>query len=331
MANIFDIARASGVSRSTVSRVINNQPNVKQEKIDAVHAAIEKLHYTPSAAARALAKRKTNTIGVVVKELSDTFYSELIKNIHYIADSLGYGALYCNRNSFTLTKINYLETFSQQVDGYIFIGEYTVTSEELNRLVKAGNKVITIGFDFEIEGVTTVTVDNYQAIVNLMNHLVHKGHRKIMHLSAEEKTVEFAQRIKGYQDVIKEKELSYEKVVYVDYDIESSYELGLNMADELLEKQITAVVCANDTMATGLMDGLITKGVKIPDDVAVVGFDDVAVRRITKNYLPMLTTVAQPHTKMAEYAVKKFVELVDHNEPPSEKVFQCAFIQRESC
>lgn len=331
MANIFDIARESGVSRSTVSRVINNQPGVKAEKREAVQKAIEKLHYTPSAAARALAKSKTDTIAVVVKELSDPFYSEFIRHIHYISDHHGYGAIYCHRNNNTHAKVDYLTLLNGQVDGYIFIGEYTATKEELTKLVKSGNVVETIGFDMGVEGVSSITVDNEQGVEDVMDHLVEVGHTNIVYVDAEEDTVEFAQRRLGYKEKIEAYNLDYSRVEVFGYDGDEAFDKASHIAKTLLDEGVTSVVCFNDKIATCFMDGLISAGVKVPEQISVVGFDDVTIRRISNNYIPTLTTVAQPHTDMAEHAVARFVESIEDKKKVTNKVFKCKLVIRESC
>jgi DNA-binding LacI/PurR family transcriptional regulator len=330
MANIFDIAREAGVSRSTVSRVINNQPNVKYEKRIKVKEAIKRLNFTPNAAARMLALKKTYTIGVVVKELGDVFYASFIHNIHYIADSYGYGAFYCNRNSTIQSEVNYLERLNKQVDGYIFIGEKTVSKEELEVLARSGEIVITIGFDLGVENVTTITIDNYEATYGAVEKLIEQGHRNIVYINAEEETVESSLRQSAYEDVINKYELNYSRVERIDYLSDSAYNLGMELADDLKKEKVTAIICFNDTLATGLTDGLITKGVSVPEDISVVGFDDVAVRRITSNNLPALTTISQPQQRMAEFAVRHFIKRVDDDQHHYHEKFKCVYVERES-
>jgi len=131
MPNIYDVAKEAGVSRSTVSRVINNQKSVKDDKRERVLEAIKKLNYTPNATARALAMNKTNTIGVIARELTEAFNAEFIAGIHDEADAMHYGVIFCMRTNYDKANINYIDFLNKKVDGIIFIGEETVSTEEL--------------------------------------------------------------------------------------------------------------------------------------------------------------------------------------------------------
>ena len=243
MPNIYDVAREAGVSRSTVSRVINNQKSVKDDKRERVLEAIKKLNYTPNATARALAMNKTNTIGVIARQLTETFNAEFIAGIHDAADLNNYGVVFCMRTLYDKSNINYIDFLNKKVDGFIFIGEETVTAEELESLALSEIPVIAMEFEHPVEPVTYVTVDNYDVTYESVKYLYDLGHRKIVNFSADDITQEKDLRNKAYSDVVDRYELDYKKIYEVPSDIKDSHDIVKKIIPEILQAGVTAAFC----------------------------------------------------------------------------------------
>lgn len=329
MPNVFDIAKEAGVSKSTVSRVVNNQSGVTPDKRKRVLDAVEKLHYTPNAMARGLVLKKTNTIGVVVRELSNSFYAEYIKNIHYNADHKGYGALYCNRNNYVESNIDYLAFLNKTVDGFIFLGEGTVSQTELQALVNRNYPVIVIQAHLNVPHVTYIHVDNFEATYQSVAYLVELGHQKIVNFSGP-KDFEFMERNKGYSQAVKDFKLPYEKTYYLDYHMSSAYKLAIEIAPMLRAEKITAAVCSNNILAVGAIDGLIDSGMNVPEDFSVIGFDDIVYAEATNNKIPPITSVKQPQCDITVYSLEKLLYMMEHGCGDYSKDFKCELMVRKS-
>lgn len=329
MPNVFDIAREAGVSKSTVSRVINNQVGVNKDKRKRVLDAIEKLNYSPNAMARGLVLKKTNTIGVIVRELSNSFYSEFIKNIHYNADEKGYGALYCNRNSYVESNIDYLSSLNKKVDGYIFIGEGTVSQNELTTLVNSNYPSIVIQAKLDVPGVTYIQIDNYEATYKAVKYLVELGHKKIIYFCGP-KDFELLERTRGYSQGLKDANLGFERIFYTDYFMSSAYKLTKNLVQYIKEEGITAALCSNNIVATGVIDGLLDSQIRVPEDFSVIGFDDIVNAEITNNNIPAITSVKQPQLEITLYALEKLLYMIEHGCDDYCKNFECQLMIRKS-
>ncbi|MFA9398437.1 MAG: LacI family DNA-binding transcriptional regulator [Clostridiaceae bacterium] len=329
MANLYDIAKVAGVSKSTVSRVINDQPGVKEDKRLKIQETIKKLNYKPNALARSLVLQKTHTIGIIVRELSNNFYSEYIRNLHHIADSMGYGALYCNRTSYEESNIDYLEFLNKKVDGFIFLGEGTVTKEELESLVLSKYPLVVIQSMLDVQDVTYININNYRAYYEAVEYLIKLGHRKIINISGP-LDKEFVERNKGYSEAVTMHNLDYEITYYLDYFMESAYELALKIAPSIRNEKITAAVCSNNILATGFIDGLIDSGIKVPEEFSVIGFDDIVAAEVTHNNIPAITSVKQPQKDISEYAVGKLMQMMEQGIGEYSKDFSCKLKIRNS-
>lgn len=331
MANIYDIAKEAGVSKSTVSRVINNKESVSEEKREKVLEVIKRLNYKPNSAARRLGLKKTNTIGVLVSDLSDNFYSEYVRNINDIfTNKLHYGALYCTNNEETSGEVNYLELLNKSVDGYIFLGERSVSLEDLKVLQNDNEPFVGIGINETLENATLLDIDNHDATYEAVKYLHKLNHRRIGYLYPRVHRKEFYNRYEGYKDALKKFDLDYEKQFVTGFLFDEAYESAGEIAKAIEEENLTAIVCYNDTSAMGIIDGLIDLGYTIPDDLSVIGYDDIDFFTKTNNPIPPLTTLRQPNKEMAEYGVNALYNMIQKKEKAPSKIFHCELITRSS-
>lgn len=334
MYNIYDVAKKAGVSRSTVSRVINNQESVKDEKRDRVLEAIKELNYTPNATARALAMNKTNTIGVIARELTESFNAKFIDGIHSYADQMHYGVIFCIRSNTNVSNINYIDFLNKKVDGLIFIGQDTVSEDELISLAKSEIPVVAMEIEYPVDNITFITVNNRDSAYKAVEHLCKLGHKNIVNITAEDNTQERTARNQGYKDGLKDHGLTYEQSYELPYNFFEARHIAKSILPKLIEDKVTAAFCYNNEIAAALCEVLILNGYEIPKDFSVVGFDDIHYTNLAEISYPELTSFSQPQRDMAVYAISTVLQLIDRNkgEPikSKSKEFKCKLMIHES-
>lgn len=330
MVNIYDVAREAGVSRSTVSRVLNNHSGVNEETRQKVLDVMERLSYQPNTNARSLASRETKMIGVITKHIGNTFYADFMKNIHISAEGLGYGTLFCFSNPNNPDSTDYSRALIGKVDGILFVGEKTVSREQLKRLEKSHIPMAIIENEETKHAIISVNIDNFEAAYNATEYLLLLGHRKIAHISGNDSFFELRERARGYKAAFKKNSIPID---------ESLIQFGRWSAAETMKKthllfeqhpDLTAAFCANDIIAAGAVQAAVARGLKVPEDFSVVGFDDMIIPELIPYQLPSITTVRQPKKQMAEYAVKALVDWIETGIISEDKVFQTEFVIRNS-
>jgi len=326
LVTIVDVAKMAGVSRSTVSRVLNNRKEVKKETRVRVQEAISKLNYAPNVTAQALASQATKTIGVVSFGMK-SFYSSFMDGIYYYADELGYGTIFGVNNPVNKTKINYLNMMNGRVDGIIFLGE-TVTHQELLRLLESNYAVVLIENDIRFPGLINVNIDNYHGAYQATKYLINLGHEKIGHIMGDPNSAGATERLHGYSQALEDHHLETNaNLIKVGNYL---FDQGYTAAIDLLKENPTAVFCANDNMAIAFIKAAGEEGLKVPEDISIVGFDDVYDQELIIKNMPLLTTIRQPYQEMAKYAVKALIHLITHKEALGNKVFKGELIIRQS-
>lgn len=335
MANIYDIAKEAHVSRSTVSRVINNHPSVSEAKRLRVLEAIEKLKYTPSATARALATNKTNTIGVISRELAHSFYDEFINSIHYGADNRNYGVLYTMRNPAMHANIDFSMVLHKKVDGYMLVGEGTASKEEIEDLGHNGIPVVSYEFYYELENGLFININNKKSAYDAVAYLYKLKHEKIIHITYENHLQEMCLREEGFFEAVEELEIQGAKVFDVPFkpvDIHSQCQSIINY---IRGHQITAAFCANNIIASVFIEVLIEHGYSIPEDFSIIGFDDTPAERplhISRQKIPEITSIKQPQKEMAAYGINALIGAIEEGQPieTGNVFFDCDMIIRNT-
>ncbi len=305
-AKISDVAKLAGVSTATVSRIINNLSGFSEETRIRVEDAIRELGYKPNAVARGLVSSRTHTIGVLLPCLSSRYSSQLIHGIETEAHKRGYSVIICNTDRNGERTLEYLRILSEKrVEGIIFASEWV--KEEYGRyMLDLSIPVVLISTYSDHFPFPFVRVDDKQAAYTSCKYLLDKGHRKIGFISGSpEDPIAGAPRIEGYKKALAEYGLSYddELLSFGDFHFESGI-AGMK-ALWTREKGITAVFASSDEMALGALTFLHGKGVKIPEDISVMGYDDTldAVMAV-----PSLTTLHQPVEEMGGKAMGLLLE-----------------------
>jgi LacI family repressor for deo operon, udp, cdd, tsx, nupC, and nupG len=306
MPNIKDVAREAGVSVATVSRVIRNQSSVIEQTRNKVLQAIDILDYHPNAFARNLRNQKSKIILVIVPDIGNTFFHEILKGIESVAHTNGYQVLISDMGNNAKSEVQYLHALSQKlVDGVISLSA-TAARSMIERISEKFPLVVACQY-LEDSPVPNVTIDNIAAAKTIVQYLIDKGHRRIAHLTSFPDMLLYRDRMNGYFKALAENNLPID-LELVKYDA-PSIEGGKRQMELLLElkKPITAVFAAGDTMAIGALKTLKAAGKRVPEDFSVVGFDDIEISSI---FEPSLSTINQPKRLMGEMAMKKLLKII---------------------
>lgn len=311
MATIDDVAKLAGVSTATVSRVFNNKPWVSEKTRQKVLKAVEELGYKPSMPARSLALKKTNTIGLIVPDIPNPYYAEVVRGIEDVCSAYKYNVILCNADNKREKEFQYIEMLKNRwVDGIIFHCDYF--SEEHYRIFKNNNiKVVLAGRTTKFD-VPYVEIDNFKAAYDAVSYLISLGHERIgiIHgpLEGMKETVDSVDRLKGYKQALMDNGLT----VYEDLIKEANfkYKGGYKAAMEMLKGKITptAIFAISDIMAMGAINAIFDSGLSCPEDVSVIGFDNIDLSQATR---PALTTVAQPMYEIGAMAARMLIKIIN--------------------
>lgn len=305
---IKDIAEKAGVSVPTVSRVLNNRPDVSDSTRRRVQKVIQSLKYNPSSIARGLVLRKTFTLGLVVPDISTPFYPDVAKGVQNRADELGYSViLFDSDNRLEKEKHAIKLMKSKQVDGMI-VSFAAENKEDLLVLEEQGFPVVQIDRIVPGSSAPFVTIDNCLSAYEATRYLIGLGHRCIAHITGNLDSQTARDRLQGFHRALEE-ERDNDTEHYVlqgDYTVKSGQQ---HMKTLLAQKtRPTAVFAANDIMALGCYEAIFDKGLSVPEDVSIVGHDDVQIASLIR---PRLTTMAQPKYELGRIAAEKLIQQIE--------------------
>ena len=332
--NIRDIARLAGVGVSTVSRVINDHPDVKDETREKILKIIKESNYIPNHSARILKKNNTNNIGVLVKGVFNPFFAEMINIIGNRINEAGYTMILQQNDYATEDDVDNLIAFvkEKRLQGIICLGgnflnindesfqflDIPVVLTSVNTLSKESkSKFSSIG------------IDNVLAAKASIQYLIDKGHRNIGILLGEKNDVGISGlRLEGYKKALEENNIPYseENVFIGDYDYSGAYRVTKEIINN--RKDITAIFSISDIMAVGAAKSVIDQGLQVGEDISIMGFDGMD---ISKYYNPGITTVKQPKKNMANNSIDLLLALLAKKEDHKHIIFETKIIERESC
>lgn len=329
---IRDVAAASNVSVATVSYVLNGKKKVSEERRQKILAVIEELGYVPDLNARGLSVKDTKLLGVVVPQTEpgsrlmfhNIFYSELLGSIELEARQSGYHVII----SATDITEDYLQLIQERnLAGVIIIGTYQ--NQFFSRLKTLDVPVVLIDSYCKYDYFHKLRIDDEYSAYLATDYLIHQGHRKFALVTGSLKENGVMQkRYKGFLKALKENHIEFPDDNL--YETTVDYESGVSAADTFVRngKEITAVVVTADVMAIGLIKGFYEAGVKVPEQISVIGFDDLDIAKYTT---PGLTTIKQPISEKGERAVQILIENIENPQMKKvEEVFPVKLIERES-
>jgi len=305
---IYDVAREAGVSMATVSRVVNNNPNVKPATRKKVFEAIERLGYRPNAVARGLASKKTTTVGVVIPDISNAIFAEVARGIEDIANMYHYNIILCNADKKKEKEIRVINTLlEKQVDGLLFMGG-AVTEDHQQAFRTANVPIVLCATSEDTGNLASVDIDHEAAAYDAVQALIKEGHTSIAMISGtlEDPSNGFA-RFSGYKKALAEAGTTYdESLVRIgNYRYESGADAMRYFLD--LDKRPTAVFSATDEMAIGAIHAILDRGLQVPNDISVISVDN---SRMASMVRPQLTTVAQPMYDIGAVSMRLLTKLM---------------------
>ncbi|WJL96561.1 substrate-binding domain-containing protein [Microbacterium sp. ET2] len=307
-ANIFDVARLAGVSHQTVSRVLNDMPNVRPATRARVEQAIAQLRYSPSPAARALVTRRTRTIGLITPAVSDYGPTSIAMQFSIAARAERYSveSVSIPGGNASAARSAVEELLRQRVDAVVIVVVDSTVLEVVRGLQLGVPLVASVSSPRRSPFI--VSMDQYRGARSAARHLVELGHTRIVHLAGPAHAPDAMERIRGWRDELVAHRLEIDEPHHGDWSAASGHRLGSGLDI----RAGSAVFVANDSMAIGLLSALRERGLRVPDDVSVVGFDDIP----EAGYLyPPLTTVRQDFATLGELMMQKVLIAVE--EPDS--------------
>ncbi|MHB8909475.1 MAG: LacI family DNA-binding transcriptional regulator [Syntrophales bacterium] len=327
MANILDVALRANVSIATVSRVVNKSDHkVNPATRERVLAAISELDYRPNALAKGLLMKKTMTIGIIIPDISNPYYAEIVRGIQDTADQAGYAVMLHNTDGKQERIIRHIYLLREKsADGVIFCGGIISGYETLSILKELKERVVVVGrheVDFP-----AVMVDNMGGATQAVQHLIDLGHRRIGCIGGPDGSTTAADRLTGYRNALAQNGVALNETLVKrgTWNPESGYLL----ARELLEgaERPTAIFSANDQMAFGIVKAARELGLAVPRDLAVVGFDNVP----TGSYFdPPLTTVEIPMYEIGVASMRMLIDLLSGETFEKLRLFNTKLLVRGS-
>lgn len=324
---IVDIAKQAGVSVATVSRVLNGKPDVRVATAENVRKTIELLNYSPNAAARGLVHRKSQLIAMMVPDIASPSFPELARGIMDAAKASGYSVMLFDTNHDEVVEETIQLLQSKQVDGAIL----SFDSANRDALVRLRENRLPIVQMYrksrELTG-PTVSIDNVQSGYEATRYLIARGHRAIGHITTGTETQSGYERLTGYRKALKDAGIAYrEELVQA---CPHTFEAGVTCMDRLLDlgSRPTAVFCTHDLMAAGAYRAVHARGLAIPDDISVVGHDNIDLASML---IPALTTIDTRKFQLGQEGARMLLEVIRGEvDETCERVYPTELIERES-
>ncbi len=327
MSKIHDVAKRANVSIATVSRVLNSSDHkVSAETAERVRKAVAELDYRPNALARALQINKTMTVGVIIPDISNHYYAEIVRGIQQVADLEGYHIILQNteRKQDRIAKSIYLLR-EKMVDGIIFSGGVINGYEPLSALKELRDRVVVIGrHDVNFPA---VMVDNISGAYQAVQHLLDLGHTRISFIGWSADSTTATDRLSGYKGALAQNSCRFDESLIREGQL--TPESGYVEAKKLLaqEQRPTAIFAGNDQMAFGAIYAATELGLKVPEDLAVVGFDNIP---LSSYFVPPLTTIEVPMFTLGTNSMSALINLISGKKTPRIKLHKTRLIVRKS-
>lgn len=311
---IKDIARELNISPSTVSRALKDHPDISVDTKKAVNALAEKLNYQPNIVALSLRQKKTNTIGVIIPEVVHFFFSTVISGIEDVAYQAGYNVILAQSNESYAREVAHVKTlFNSRVDGMLLsLSRETTNFDHVESIISKGVPIVFYDRMYNSPTSSKVIVDDYAGAKEAVNHLIAEGCKNIVHLVGAPNLIISVDRLRGYKDALKENKMEINDKLILSCD-SGTFEEGKSVTQKLLSSgtKFDAIFANNDPMAMGAMVAIKEKGLKIPQDIAIVGFSNWFFGELMD---PSLTTIDQPGFEMGQEAARLLIKQIDMRE-----------------
>jgi LacI family transcriptional regulator len=327
---IKDVARESGVNVSTVSRALNGEYGVHAETREMVAAIAQRLGYRPNRVARGLVTGRSHTLALMVSDIRNHFFAEVARGAEDAAYRAGYDLILCNSDLDPEKQMRYVQSLiEKRVDGILMNSVAVLSRKQQEQLAATGVAIVLLNRAAPRAAFSTIRSDNEGGGVLAAQYLFKLGHRRIAHLTGPRHHGNMTDRVKGFAHALGAASKPVEPIVlYGKNNLAGGYEL----ARQLLKRHpdVTAIFASSDTMAFGAIRALLECGRQIPDDVSVIGFDDIELAGLVH---PALTTIHQPKYELGVAAVDALLrQSANKQQPePEHRVFEVKLIERQSC
>jgi LacI family transcriptional regulator len=314
MATIRDVAKLAGISVSTVSRYLNKSGYVNAETELNIKHAIDKLNYVPSSVARGLTGKSTKTFALILPDISNPFFPELARAVEDVASTYGFTVILCNTDGHMGKEKNYIDVLkSKNIDGIIFASN-TLGQDDVDKMASYKIPYVCLDRAPTHKACSVVRSNNHEGGKLAVKHLLESGCKKIGHIYGPQDLVTAKERMMGYEESVKAFDwFSPSLMVPGNFGIDG----GIKATEILMQRHpdVDAIFAGNDLMAVGALKALHRMGIKVPDQVAVCGFDGINMTEITE---PELTTIAQPIYDMgamvSRILIKKIEGAIDEDQ-----------------
>ncbi len=331
--NIKDIAREAGVSHSTVSRALSNSPLISAETRERIQELAAAMGYTPDAVAQSLQNRQTKTIGLVVSSIADPFFADLVEGIDDVASEEGLSLFINVSHNDPQREVKVIETFHRRRVDAIIAASSRLSVRHRKQLINIRVPVVTINRQPEEEGELfhSVTIDDRFGAQLAVKHLLELGHRRIGYLGMGNRFLSNQNRLQGYLDALSEAGIQPQSdwiqiVLPEDADRLGDTEAARRKFSTLLSRNISALFCYNDRSAIGVLTRCKEFGIRVPDQMSIIGFDDIEIAQLVS---PQLTTIHQPRRDLGRQAMRMILDLLAEK-PVSNKLIVPHLVVRES-
>ncbi|MFA5330101.1 MAG: LacI family DNA-binding transcriptional regulator [Prolixibacteraceae bacterium] len=310
---IHDIARELKISASTVSRALNDNPRISLKTKEKIKAVAASLGYRPNTLASNLRNKKSNTIGIVVPLINRHFFSSVISGVEDVAFKAGYNVVISQSNDLAAKEINIVHSmFANRVDGLII--SISMENESFDHLKLFQKKNIPlVFFDRAVPEIETdkIIVDDFAGGFRVTQHLIDQGYKQIAHLAGPQNLMTYLQRKNGYIDALKKNNIPFDESLVLVNTLTSDD--GIAAVEHLmsLPNPPDAIFCGNDTTALSAMIYLRDKGIRIPQDVGIVGFSNEPFSKVVS---PSISTIAQPGFEMGQKAAELIISKIENKD-----------------
>ena len=323
---IRDVARAAGVNASTVSRSLSGAYGVNDETRKSVLAAAAQLNYRPNLIARNLSTGRSHTLALIISDIRNPFFAEVARGAQDAASQRGYDLILCNADLDSGRQMQYIRSLNEKrVDGIIMNSVAALSPEELGELPGYDAPLVLLNQPVGAKGFSTIIADNLEGGRVVAEYLIRKGHRSLAHLTSTARQGNLATRTQGF---LKEIADSGMKISCPILRGEQNQEGGFLMSKKIFAQHpnTTAIFAANDAIAFGVMRAAMDVGRRIPEDLSLIGFDNVDLALLLN-----LTTVHQPKYELGQAAVEMLLRGVSGDPDPEHRLLGVRLIERQSC
>ena len=329
MATVKDVADLAGVSTATVSRVLNNHPQVADETRSRVLWAMEQLGYQPNRVARRLRMKSTQILGLIISDIANPFFTSVVRGIEDVAYANEYSLFLCNSDEDPAKEALYVDVLQAERVAGIIISPADENSTSCEPLLRNALPITVMDRRLRLFDVDTVLVDNVKGACQATSHLIHLGHHRIGLIGGPSQITTGRERREGYEKALSEHgvELDQRLIKIGDFKQYSGYQKACELLE--MDDRPTAIFTANNLMTLGALNAIHEKGLKVPQDVAIVGFDDMPW---APSLDPPLTAVAQPTYELGCTAANLLLRrIADKDRKIVEMKLEPTLIIRESC